>query len=83
MLLRQNWPNVTKVYPVKMNRMIHMADFFNISSSFLLDEPVIGSNGDISKMVAMIEVCVLYSVHCNIRLPLEVVSSYTKSRQLY
>ena len=50
-----------------MDRMIHMADFFNISSSFLLDEPVIGSNGDISKMVAMIEVCVLYSVHCNIR----------------
>ena len=59
-----DWSNVTKVHPVKMDRMIHMADFFNISSSFLLDEPVIGSNGDISKMGAMIEVCDLYIRGC-------------------
>jgi len=32
---------------MKMPRLIHMSDFFNISSIHLLDEPVIAANGDI------------------------------------
>ncbi|KAF6039090.1 hypothetical protein EB796_002601 [Bugula neritina] len=46
-LYQQNWVNNSKIFPMKMPRLIHMSDFFNISSIHLLDEPVIAANGDI------------------------------------
>ena len=46
-LLRQNWENITKIYPYKQDRLIHMRDFFSIASHDLLGEPVICANGDI------------------------------------
>ena len=48
----QKFINRHKIVPVKVDRRIHMMDFFHYASYHLLDKPVIALNGDIGRIIS-------------------------------
>lgn len=56
LLMNRKLHNMKKLVPVKLDRLIHMADFFRYASKNLIDKPVIAMNSDIGKLISFFHV---------------------------